>query len=122
VDIALNGSVQSREWFYSSINVLSGQQPGWVRVAGTSIAAPKMAALVAIAAQVNGGPLGDIKPTLYASSRHPSRAGLYDLTEGCTTANGVTGYCASRGFDLPSGAGSPADTTRLVVALAAARR
>lgn len=121
VDIALNGSPQSREWFYSSVNVLGGQEPGWVRVAGTSIAAPKMAALVAIAAQLNGGPLGDIKPALYTMSRRPAQAGLFDLAEGCNTANAVTGYCASRGFDLPSGAGSPADAARFVAALAARR-
>lgn len=118
VDIALNGSGKAREWFYSTYNPLAGQQPGWIRVAGTSIAAPKMAGIVALAAQKAGRPLGDIHRVLY-SAPGSARLGLTDLTTGTNTANGVTGYGARRGYDLPSGVGTVRDAGRLVNALAA---
>ncbi|WP_165963945.1 S53 family peptidase [Actinomadura sp. KC216] len=120
VDLALNASGQAREWYYSGgYNPLPGQQPGWLRVAGTSIAAPKVAGIVAIAAQQAGRPLGDIHQALYAapgSLRH----GLYDLTTGSNTANGVPGFSAGQGYDPPSGAGTVVGADRLVAALARA--
>jgi subtilase family serine protease len=123
VDLTLNGSAQSREWLFSTVNVLPGQAPGWVRVAGTSIAAPKAAGMVGLAAQVNGGRrLGDIKPSLYAMARRPAQTGIFDLTAGCNTANDVPGFCGSRGFDLPSGVGTVRDAARFVPALAAYSR
>jgi subtilase family serine protease len=70
-DIVLNASTQSREWHYSSrYNALGGQAPGWVRVAGTSIAAPKLAGLVAIANQAAHRKVGDIRPALYTTPAH----------------------------------------------------
>jgi subtilase family serine protease len=117
VDIAANASGASREWFYSTYNALPGQQPGWVRVAGTSIAAPKVAAITALAAQVKGHRIGDIRPTLYTSPGSP-RLGLHDLTTGTNTANGVPGYPAKPGYDLPSGVGTIHNAARLVTALA----
>ncbi|WP_433476502.1 S53 family peptidase [Spirillospora sp. CA-142024] len=118
VDIALNASGKAREWFYSgTYNPLAGQRPGWIRVAGTSIAAPKMAGIVALAAQKAGRPVGDIHRVLYAAPGS-ARLGLYDLTTGSNTANGVEGFTARRGYDLPSGAGTVIDAGRLVTALA----
>ncbi|TDC91952.1 S53 family peptidase [Actinomadura sp. 7K507] len=117
VDVALNASGKAREWFYSTYNPLAGQEPGWIRVAGTSIAAPKLAGIVALAAQRAGHPLGDIHRALYAAPGSP-RHGLHDLTTGTNTANGVDGFAARRGYDLPSGVGTIANAGRLVNALA----
>ncbi|MEU4820255.1 S53 family peptidase [Actinomadura sp. NPDC023710] len=117
VDVALNGSGKAREWFFSSYNPIAGQQPGWIRVAGTSIAAPKLAGIVALAAQKAGRPVGDIHRVLY-SAPGSARLGLTDLTTGTNTANGVTGFQARRGYDLPSGVGTVRDAGRLVNALA----
>ncbi|MFF5264626.1 S8 family serine peptidase [Actinomadura viridis] len=121
VDLAMNGSGRAREWFYSTYNALPGQQPGWIRVAGTSIAAPKVAGMVALAAQRAGHRLGDIRPLLYTAPGS-SRLGLYDLTTGNNTANGVPGFPARRGYDLPSGVGTVGNASRFVEALAAAAR
>ncbi len=119
-DVALNGAPESREWHYSSrYQVLPKQRPGWVRVAGTSIAAPRLAGLVALAAQQAGRPLGDIRPALYAAQGSPA-AGLTDLITGTNTANGVPGFPATPGFDLASGTGALGDGARLVRTLARA--
>ncbi|MFI0412383.1 S8 family serine peptidase [Actinomadura sp. 3N508] len=120
VDLALNASGQSREWYYSrGYNPLPDQEDGWIRVAGTSIAAPRFAGIVALAAQQAGRPLGDIHQALYAAPGSP-RHGLYDLTTGSNSANSVPGFSARQGYDLPSGVGTVVEADRLVTALARA--
>jgi kumamolisin len=118
-DIAMDGSLQSPVWMYTSrYQTLPGQAPGWVQVAGTSAAAPLMAGIIADADQLAGHPLGNINPRLYQLARHDTANGIADVTAGCNTDGGVTGWCATRGYDLPSGVGTIADAARLVPALA----
>jgi subtilase family serine protease len=118
-DIAMDGSLQSPVWMYTSrYQILPGQAPGWVQVAGTSAAAPLFAGIVADAAQEAGHPLGNIGPRLYAMSRHDARNGIADITAGCNTADGVPGFCARPGYDLASGIGTVGSAARFVPALA----
>ena len=58
-----------------SVNVYSSYQPGqagWSLSCGTSEATPEFAAIVALADQVAGHPLGLINPALYRCS-HSAR-------------------------------------------------
>jgi subtilase family serine protease len=124
-DIAMDGSVASRVWMYTSrYQVLSGQAPGWVRTAGTSAASPLFAGIVADAAQVAGHPLGLINPALYMLAATPASrnaAGIADITSGCNTIAGVVqGSCGGPGYDLASGIGTVRDASWFVPALARA--
>lgn len=125
-DISMDGSTASRVWMYTSrYQVLSGQQPGWVRAAGTSAAAPMFAGIVADAAQAARRPLGPINTALYRLGRTAASrkaAGIADVTTGCNTITGVPGYCARTGWDLVSGVGTVEDASRFVPALAVAVR
>ncbi|MFG1858475.1 hypothetical protein ACGFJT_42050 [Actinomadura geliboluensis] len=64
-------------------------------------------------------PRDDIHRGLY-SAPGTARLGLTDLTTGTNAANGVSGYGARRGYDLPSGIGTVGNSARFVSALAAA--
>jgi subtilase family serine protease len=83
---------------------------GWYVVGGTSLAAPQWAALVALAAQLRGAPLGFLNPALYKLAP----GDFYDVTSG---SNG--GYAAGPGWDPVTGLGTP-DAAKLVPDLAAA--
>ena len=124
IDIAMDGSTKSRVWIYTSrYQVLTGQQPGWVRAAGTSAASPLFAGTVADAAQVAGHRLGLINPVLYRLASTPAsraEAGIADVTEGSNSVTGVPGFNARPGYDLASGNGTVGDASKFVPALAAA--
>jgi subtilase family serine protease len=98
---------------YSGIKCPSGNpcSTGWYVVGGTSSGSPQWAGLVAIANQLNGGPLGYINPALYKIGSNASRyaADFYDVTEGLTNQNDPTipGYAASTGWDPITGLGTP---------------
>ena len=118
-DVSMVGSSQSRVWCYTGYQALAGQAKGWNRVAGTSMSAPLMAGLVAVAAQRAGHRLGNLNPALHHLARlHGARGGFADITRGCNSANHVRGWCAHRGTDAPSGIGTVRDATRFVAALA----
>jgi subtilase family serine protease len=98
---------------------LSGE---WTQAGGTSASAPLWAALMAIANQMAGHPLGFINPTLYkiaASSDYTQD--FNDITVGNNTnlAADVTGYNAAPGWDAATGLGTP-DAAKLLPALIAA--
>lgn len=80
---------------------------GWAAIGGTSIGAPIVSALVAVAAQAcsttAGGRLGFINPSLYAMAS----TGFIDVTSGSNDLFGVGGYTADVGYDMASGLGSP---------------
>jgi subtilase family serine protease len=79
---------------------------GWSSIGGTSIGAPLVSALVAVAAQACNPPsgrLGFINPTLYAM---PS-SDYVDVTTGSNDLFGVGEYSAGPGYDMASGLGSP---------------
>lgn len=86
---------------------------GWGGIGGTSIGAPLVSALVAVAAQActtsPGGRLGFINPSLYAMSS----TDFTDVTSGNNDLYGVGGYTADVGYDMASGLGSPNGTAFL---------
>jgi subtilase family serine protease len=118
-DITLNGACLSAVWVYWSFPPLP---PGWGLICGTSESTPEMAGIVAMADQAGGRRLGLLGPRLYELHKHS----IVDVTTGnntygpFTNSDGntytVTGYDASRGYDLASGLGT-IDATRFVWAL-----
>ena len=77
---------------------------GWSGIGGTSIGAPLVSALVAVAAQSCATPrLGFINPLLYAMAN----TGFNDVTTGNNDLFNVGVYNASTGYDMASGLGSP---------------
>ena len=84
---------------------------GWGAIGGTSIGAPLVSALVAVAAQscttTPGGRLGFINPSLYAMAS----TDFIDVTNGTNDLFGVGGYSAGPGYDMASGLGSPNGAT-----------
>ncbi|HVB21744.1 MAG TPA: S53 family peptidase [Ktedonobacteraceae bacterium] len=86
----------------------------WTQTGGTSASTPFWAAIVAIADQMAGHPLGFINPGIYkvAASQHYSQD-LRDITAG---SNGVAkvsvqGFQAVKGWDAVTGWGSPQAST-----------
>jgi kumamolisin len=78
----------------------------WSSIGGTSIGAPLVSALVAVAAQVCGtSRLGFLNPTLYALAR--TSKGFVDVTSGNNDLFGTGDYSAGVGYDMASGLGSP---------------
>jgi subtilase family serine protease len=101
-----------------SVNVYSSYQPGqagWSLSCGTSEATPEFAAIVALADQVAGHPLGLINPALYRLEAEHA-PGIVDVTSGNNTVSfdqgadprlvTVKGYPARRGYDLVTGVGT----------------
>ncbi|HVA51997.1 MAG TPA: protease pro-enzyme activation domain-containing protein [Acidimicrobiales bacterium] len=80
---------------------------GWGGIGGTSIGAPIVSALVAVAASActttSGGRLGFVNPVLYAMAP----TDFVDVTTGNNDLYGVGGYSAGVGYDMASGLGSP---------------
>ena len=80
-------------------------------VGGTSAGPPFWAALTAIACQAEHHNIGYLNPTLYASrASYYSAGAFHDITAGDNTyptGNDVIGYKATKGWDAPTGLGSP---------------
>lgn len=77
---------------------------GWQSIGGTSVAAPLVSSIVAVAAQSCGASrLGFINPSLYAMAN----TGFVDVTTGSNDIFGVGSYSAHPGYDMASGLGSP---------------
>jgi subtilase family serine protease len=74
---------------------------------GTSQSAPLFAALLALATQMNDGkPLGYLNPTLYKMGPQGKKVGIIDVTDGRNDWQGVKGYGAKKGFDIPTAYGT----------------
>jgi kumamolisin len=87
----------------------TGGQGGWTASCGTSESAPMFAAVIALADQVAGRPLGLVNPALYAlAARHAP--GIVPVASGNNTVSfsGVTvhGYSVRHGYNLVTGLGS----------------
>jgi len=79
---------------------------GWASIGGTSIGAPLVSAIVAVAAQsCSTSRLGFINPSLYAMAN--AGVGFNDVTTGNNNLYNVGGYSAATGYDMASGLGSP---------------
>jgi subtilase family serine protease len=79
---------------------------GWGAIGGTSIGAPLVSALIAVAAQAcnaPGGRLGFVNPSLYSMAT----TGYVDVTTGNNDLHNVGGYSAGVGYDMASGLGTP---------------
>jgi subtilase family serine protease len=87
---------------------------------GTSCGSPFWAALTAIANQKVGHRIGYINPLLYADkTTFYSNGAFHDITMGDNTyptGNTMLGYEATKGWDAPTGIGSP-DATNLILQL-----
>ena len=111
-DVAMSASCDGAVEVYSTF---PGQRPGWSLICGTSEATPEFAAIVALADQVAGHPLGLINPALYALSARRA-PGIVDVTSGDNTVSfyqgtprtlhTVAGYPARAGYDLVTGVGT----------------
>jgi subtilase family serine protease len=95
---------------------------------GTSEAAPLFAGVLALAAQLNHGPVGPVNSALYqALGPRGAQSGIADVVSGDNSVpaiNGraaVTGFTATTGFDVATGWGT-IDASRFVPALVAATR
>ena len=80
----------------------------WSTAGGTSAAAPMWAALIAIADQMAGHPLGFINTALYkisTSTRYLQD--FHDITSGDNSSGEVVGFSAIPGWDPITGLGTP---------------
>ena len=109
-DVSFNSGV------YGGLGVvfLSAASPGTpilTIIGGTSAGSPFWAALTAIASQYAGHSLGFINPELYAYRDYLYRTGaIHDIKTGDNTyrtGNTLLGYSATKGWDSPTGIGSP---------------
>jgi len=87
----------------------TGGQGGWTASCGTSESAPMFAAIVALADQVAGRPLGLINPALYAlSAKHAP--GIVPVASGNNTVSfsggTVHGYSVRHSYNLVTGLGT----------------
>jgi len=118
-DISMDASCDSGLEMYATPGSI-GSSRRWNVICGTSLAAPLFAAVVALADQRAGRPLGPITPLLY----HLARAGdpgIIDVqgpdntfSRGGTT---VRGFPAGPGYDMVTGLGT-IDAARFVPDLA----
>jgi subtilase family serine protease len=76
---------------------------GWFRVGGTSLAAPIVASVYALA--------GNVASTKYGSYPYTHTAGLYDPISGSNGTCGTYLCNAVTGYDGPTGLGSPSGAT-----------
>jgi subtilase family serine protease len=76
---------------------------------GTSAGTPQWAAIVAIADQTAGHPLGNVNPALYALGAGDVKTvgAFHDIITGNNDFPPIDGYSARRGWDAASGLGSP---------------
>ncbi len=102
-DIAYNASPDTPILVY-----LSFLPAGWYLIAGTSEGSPQWAGIIADGNEFAGHPLGFINPALYAIGDSSARSSAYhDVTIGNNSADGITGYHATPGWDPVTGWGSP---------------
>jgi subtilase family serine protease len=139
-DVSYNADSRTGVLIYDTEPGLSGLRcpslggpcsAGWFVIGGTSAGSPQWAGLIAIAAQMNHGPLGFINPALYRLATGPNYASDFrDITAGNNlnpnpkniNPDGsfiVPGFNASSGWDPVTGLGSP-DAANLLPDLIAA--
>jgi subtilase family serine protease len=94
-----------------------GVDPGFYFTGGTSAGAPQWAAIVALADQAAGKPLGYLNDDLaaIAANRRAVKADFHDVTVGNNAFFGP-GFSAGAGIDRPTGLGSP-DAATLIASL-----
>ena len=82
----------------------------WRSVGGTSVAAPTMAALAALAEAspaCGGRRIGFLNPALYRAAAGAYAANFNDVSSGNNGFDSVAGFAAGPGYDMASGLGTP---------------
>ena len=98
-------------WVYSTLSDKCGTSvpaAGWFGCAGTSLATPLWAGVIAIIDQAKGGgPMGNIAPSIWQLANSPAYSSdFHDVTTG-NNNDGAGGYSAAAGWDPSTGWGSP---------------
>jgi subtilase family serine protease len=110
-DVAADADPDTGLAMYETGIGANGTVGGWTLTGGTSAAAPAWSAIMAIANQIAGHPLGFINPALYklASSSSTYSRDFHDIIVGNNDflATHVVGYTATKGWDPVTGLGSP---------------
>jgi subtilase family serine protease len=116
-DVSYNAAIDGGVLVYTSF--LGGEAIFFV--GGTSAGSPQWAAIIAIADQLAGHPLGFVNPTIYAIGQNLAEYSndFHDITVGNNTLVGTpAGFTAGTGWDDASGWGTP-NVANLVTDLAA---
>jgi subtilase family serine protease len=104
-DLSLSATIQG------GVLVYLGFLGRWGVFGGTSVSSPSFAAVMAVANQVNGGPLGFINPAVYHLGEKHLSTNFHDITVGNNSDTngqfGVDGFVATTGYDLTTGFGTP---------------
>ncbi|HEY5429304.1 MAG TPA: protease pro-enzyme activation domain-containing protein [Solirubrobacteraceae bacterium] len=82
----------------------------WRLVGGSSVAAPAIAALTALAdasPACAGHRIGFLNPDLYRAAAANYAANFHDVTAGTNGFDSVAGFAADPGYDMASGLGTP---------------
>lgn len=82
----------------------------WRSVGGTSVSAPTVAALAALAdasPACDGARIGFLNPSLYRAAGRAYAANFNDVTSGSNGFGSVAGFVAGPGYDMASGLGTP---------------
>lgn len=124
-DVSMSADPAGGALVYLGSDANGGGPAGIQPIGGTSEATPQFAAIVAIADQLAGHPLGLVNPAVYALEAAHAR-GIVDVTRGTNTASftqsgrnyTVRGYTAGPGYDLVTGVGT-VDAARFVPELVA---
>ncbi|MHB1568521.1 MAG: protease pro-enzyme activation domain-containing protein, partial [Solirubrobacteraceae bacterium] len=85
-------------------------QGAWRLVGGTSVSAPTVAALTALAdasPACAGHPIGFLNQALYRVAGSEYALAFNDVTAGSNSLDGVPGFSAGPGYDMASGLGTP---------------
>ena len=103
-DVAADAAPASGASVYDSTVVPEGGGTGWFKVGGTSLAAPLVAAVYALA----GGGEGEYPAAGLYTHQEDSPASLHDVTSGSNGSCGGTIMCEGAvGYDGPTGVGTP---------------
>jgi subtilase family serine protease len=110
-DVAYDANPNSGVYIYDSVPYNGSS--GWWQIGGTSAGAPQWSALVALADQDSGSPLGEnAQAALYqiytAKGPYTSTSYAADFND---VTSGSNGYAAGTGYDLVTGLGTPKANT-----------
>lgn len=115
-DVSWNASVYTAVMVY--LGFLGTGNNGFYFFGGTSEGSPSWAGVTALAAEAAGHPLGQLNTALYHIYAKPTTYGadFHDITIGNNSLDGLGGFPAGTGYDLPTGLGTP-DVTNLIATL-----
>ncbi len=110
-DVAFNASVYTATMIY--LGFLGAANNNFYFFGGTSEASPSWAAITADIDQARGSAVGLFAPKLYKLASNPATyaSDFHDITVGENNdPAGSVGFVAGKGYDLPTGLGTPIAT------------